>query len=163
TSVQMGQAISGYVGHAGDEDWYRYELPNSGPPPLAAAPDDAGAADAGAAGTLEALDAGAAAAADAGAQKEPEKLALRIDVSAVGGVRVDLSVLTEAEAALFQAKSNAGSGLSLRNVGVRATDHVIYVVVKSSPNGTGKDLKRGFSSDTYYTLTVAPEEAGASA
>ena len=40
---------------------------------------------------------------------------------------------------------------------------MIYVVLKSSPAGTGKDLKRGFSAETYYTLTVAPEEAGSSA
>jgi hypothetical protein len=160
TNVQMGQAISGYIGHAGDEDWYRYELPNAGPAPeVTDAGDAAGAAE---------VDSGAQAAppapaADAGPAKEVEKLALRVDVSAVEGVRLDLSVLTEAEAVLFQAKSNAGAGLSLRNVGVRSTDRVIYVVIKSSPVGSGKDAKRGFSTDTYYTLTVAPEEAGASA
>jgi hypothetical protein len=164
TSVQMGQAISGFIGHAADEDWYRYELPNAGPAPEPSAPaaEDDGGADAGEAADAG-TSAGAEAAADAGPAKEPEKLALRVDVSAIEGIRYDVSVLTEAEAVLFQAKSNAGAGLSLRNVGVRATDRVIYVVVKSSPVGSGKDAKRGFSTDTYYTLTVAPEEAGSSA
>ncbi len=152
TSVPISQAVSGFVGHMGDEDWYRYELPNAEPlPPPGPSEEDAGDAVA---------DAGVAA--DAGA-KEPEKLALRVDVSGVEGVRHELSVLTEAEATLFTARSNAGAGLSLRNVGVRVSDRVIYVVIKSGLIGTGKDAKKGFNADTYYTLTVAPEEAGSSA
>lgn len=155
TPVPIGQAVSGFIGHLGDEDWYRYELPNAEALP---APDDADAASA---------DAGAppppAAAADAGPAPEPEKVALRVDVSGVEGVRFELSVLTEAEATLFTAKSNAGAGLSLRNVGVRVSDRVIYVVIKSGLIGPGKDAKKGFNADTYYTLTVAPEEAGSSA
>ena len=153
TPVPIGQAVSAFVGHVGDEDWFRYELPNAEPlPEPGAEPADAGEAI---------VDAGAPIVTDAGT-KEPEKLALRVDVSGVDGVRYELSVLTEAEATLFSAKSNAGTGLSLRNVGVRVSDRVIYVVIKSGVIGAGKDAKKGFSADTYYTLTVAPEEAGAS-
>lgn len=151
TPVPIGAAISGFVGHMGDEDWYRYELPNAGPAPEEVV--DAGAVE----------DAGVVEPVDAGPAKEPEKLALRVDVSGVDGVRYELSVMTEAEAVLFSAKSNVGAGLSLRNVGVRVSDRVIYVVVKSSPVGPAKDAKRGFNGEVYYTLTVAPEEAGSSA
>lgn len=167
TQVPMGQAVSGYLAHPKDEDWFRYELPSNDAPTPSAAPADADV-DGGSIGavvpgaTLEAVDAGAAAA-DAGATSEGPKLALRIDIAGVEGVRFDVSVVTEAEAVLFQAKSNAGQGLSLRNVGVRASDRVLYVVVKSSPTSTAKDAKRTFNADTYYTLTVAPEEAGSSA
>jgi hypothetical protein len=86
-----------------------------------------------------------------------------VDVSGVENVKLELSVLTEAEATLFSAKSNVGAGLSLRNVGVRTSDRVIFVVVKPGLNGAGKDAKKTFNADTYYTLTVAPEEAGSSA
>ncbi len=158
TPVPIGQAMSGFIGHMEDQDWYRYELPNAEPlpPEGAAAGDDAGVAVA---------DAGEPASVDGGttAAKEPEKLALRVDVSGVENVRLELSVMTEAEAVLFGAKSAASSGLSLRNVGVRASDRVIYVVIKSLAIGTAKDAKKGFNADTYYTLTVAPEEAGSSA
>lgn len=57
TPVPIGQAMSGYVGHMEDQDWYRYELPSS--EPLPEEPADAGeVADAGAAEA----DAGAVAA-----------------------------------------------------------------------------------------------------
>lgn len=152
TAVPLGAAISGFVGHPNDQDWYRFELPSSAgeaPPPVEPDPD-AGDADAG------------AGAVDAGPAKEVPRLALRIEVSPVDTVAFDVQVMTEAEAVLFAAKSKDGAGLSLRNVGVRETDRVIYVVVKSAWQGTGKDAKRGYHTGTYYTLTVAQEEAGAS-
>lgn len=153
TAVPLGAAISGFVAHPNDGDWYRFELPSNGLPPTEEVP--ATDVDAG-----EAVDAGEPAA-DAGPAKEVARLALRIEVAAVEGVALDVQVMTEAEAVLFSAKSKDGAGLSLRNVGVRETDRVIYVVVKSAWQGSGKDAKRGFHSGTYYTLTVAQEEAGA--
>ncbi len=74
------------------------------------------------------------------------------------GVLFDVQVLTEAEAVLFQARSQVGAGLSLRNVGARASDRVLYVAVRSAPVGPGKDARRGANAATYYTLTVAPED-----
>lgn len=180
TAVPMGQAVSGYLSHATDEDWYRFELPVEGEPapglgaePDAGAPDDGGA-EAGPPGTDSAptgeSDAGDAApqdageAPDAGAPPAVPRTPLRVDISGVEGVRFEVSVLTEAEAVLFASKSAAeGAGLSLRNVGIRATDRVIYVVVKSAWSGAGKEQRRGANGTTYYTLTVAEEEAGASA
>ncbi len=155
TAVPLGAALSGFVAHPNDQDWFRFELPTTGLP----VEDAAGIfeADGG-----EVIDAGEAPVVDAGPAKEVPRLALRIEVSPIDGVGYDVQVLTEAEAVLFSAKSKDGSGLSLRNVGVRETDRVIYVVVKPSWQGTGKDAKRGFSTGTYYTLTVAQEEAGAS-
>ena len=150
TAVPLGSAISGFVAHPNDQDWYRFELPSSGLAPVGEEVLDAGAGEA---------DAGAL---DAGGAAEVPRLALRIEVSPVDSVAFDVQVLTEAEAVLFSAKSKDGSALSLRNVGVRQTDQVIYVVVKSAWQGSGKDARRGYHAGSYYTLTVAQEEAGAS-
>lgn len=135
TAVALGQAISGTVGHAGDVDWYRYELPvTEEPAPVEAldAGDDAGVEDAGTNALAE------------------KRVALRIDLSGVEGVATHVQLLTEAEAVLFEAKSKEGAPLSLRNVGVRAADKVIYVAVKSANKKSNPDLS--------YTLTVAPED-----
>lgn len=152
TPVALGQAISGTLGNGNDVDWYRYELPSDAPADIALLgdPEDAGAPDAGA-------DAGT----DGGAIVEP-RLALRLDVSAVEGVMTDVQLLTEAEAVLFAARSKEYAPLSLRNVGVRASDRVIYVAVRSAVIGAGKDAKRGANPDVSYTLTVAPEDASGS-
>jgi hypothetical protein len=99
---------------------------------------------------------------EAGTAPEP-RMALRVDVSALPGVSLDLQILTEAEAVLFQARSRESSGLSLRNVGVRQSDRVLYVALRSAPLSPAKDARRGFTIDRSYTLTVVPEEAGASA
>lgn len=162
TEVALGQAISGTLSHGSDVDWFRYELPSSAPETEApaATDEDAGEADAGAPEDAGLADAGEV---DAGPPPPERRLALRVDVSQVEGVAFDVQVMTEAEAVLFAAKSREGGPLSLRNVGVRESDRVIYVVVRSAPVGVGKDAKRGYNASTSYTLTVAPEEAGGSA
>ncbi|MCI0572510.1 MAG: ABC transporter substrate-binding protein [Myxococcaceae bacterium] len=97
------------------------------------------------------------------AEAEPPATPLRIELSGVPGVRYDLSILSAAEAPLFQVRGKEGEGLSLRNVGIRGTDRVVYVVVKSAWSGVGKAARRGYSADAPYTLTVSAEEAGANA
>jgi hypothetical protein len=210
--LALGQAVAAYVGHAGDEDWYRIELPapESGatpaptegtPPAPAPAPTPAtteapptppsegtpppaegttpsptpegeappapsegdpgtptGAGEA-MAQVLQTMDAGVAAAAPV----EPPGLALKIELSGIEGVRPELAVLSAAEAPLFSLRGKESEPLTLRNIGVRATDNVVYVVVKSSWVGTGKDAKRTYNAKTPYTLTVSLEEAGANA
>lgn len=94
---------------------------------------------------------------------EPPSVALKIELTGVDGVRPELSVLSAAEAPLFTVRGKEGETLSLRNIGVRATDRVVYVVVKTSWVGTGKEARRPFNTTMPYTLTVSPEEAGASA
>lgn len=135
TAVALGQAISATVGHVGDVDWYRYELPATEEP--APVEETDGGDDAGV------MDAGVNALAE-------KRVALRIDVSGVEGVSTHVQLLTEAEAVLFEAKSKDGAPLSLRNVGVRAADKVIYVAVRSANKKSNADLS--------YTLTVAPED-----
>jgi len=148
TAVPLGQAVSGFIAHPAEQDWFRFELASGDgldagapepTPPLEAPGEDASV-------PVEVIDAG----------PPPvvieKKLALRIDVSQIEGVAFELQLLTEAEAVLFSAKSAEGAGLSLRNIGVRATDRVLYVVLKT----TGK---KGFSPATYYTLTVSPEDS----
>ncbi len=134
--VALGQAISGSIGHGNDVDYFRYEIPQ----------DEAVAIDAG-------LN-------DGGLDPLAERrLALRVDVSAVEGVALELQILTEAEAVLFAAKSTENAPLSLRNVGVRAADSVIYIALKSVPIGSGKETHKGSNVELSYTLTVAPEDA----
>ncbi len=94
---------------------------------------------------------------------EPPSVALKIELTGVDGVRPELSVLSAAEAPLFTVRGKEGETLSLRNIGVRANDRVVYVVVKTSWAGTGKDARRTFNATMPYTLTVSQEEAGASA
>jgi hypothetical protein len=152
--------------------------PPTAPPPTEAAPapgDTAAPAEEPAvptegivpAGVLG--DAGArgavAQAADAGAAPPPEppSVALKIELSALEGVRPELSVLSAAEAPLFSLRGKEGEALSLRNIGVRATDRVVYVVVKSGWIGTGKEARRAYNTASAYTLSVSREEAGANA
>ncbi|MFY0565900.1 ABC transporter substrate-binding protein [Archangium lansingense] len=98
------------------------------------------------------------------APEEPPAMALKIELTGIEGVRAELSVLSAAEAPLFVTpKGKEGEGYSLRNIGVRASDRVVYVVVKSGWVGSGKEAKRGFNSEKPYTLTVTQEEAGANA
>jgi hypothetical protein len=158
TQVPLGQAVSGFLAHPGDVDLFRFELPApADPEPIPVEPIDAGDMDA---GTELSPDAGIPV--EAGTAPEP-RMALRVDVSALPGVSLDLQILTEAEAVLFQARSRESSGLSLRNVGVRQSDRVLYVALRSAPLSPAKDARRGFTIDRSYTLTVVPEEAGASA
>ncbi len=165
TAVPLGAAISGFLAHGGDADWYRFELPQA-ETSLPVAEEDAGlppAEPAAAAPASDTADAGEAdAGIDAGLPIE-KRIALRVDLSALDGVALDVQILTEAEAVLMASKSTAGVGVSLRNLGARERDRVLYVVVKSAPLPLPKDSKeppkRGSSTGTYYTLTVAPEDA----
>jgi hypothetical protein len=204
--LALGQSVAAYVGHAGDEDWYRIELPAPEPsatpvptegsapaptpapsggtpsapaegttppaegatpppapegsaPPAGGTPPSAEGAAPPAAGAAPGTATGTAAAPPV----EPPGLALKIELSGVEGVRPELAVLSAAEAPLFSLRGKEGEPLALRNIGVRSTDKVVYVVVKSSWVGTGKDAKRTYNATSPYTLTVSLEEAGANA
>jgi hypothetical protein len=211
TPLTLGQTVAAYIGHAGDEDWYRIELPAQEPgtpavpggetppapaptpaptegtapstpegtppstegappspaptgatPPAEGSPPSGSTGTESAAGTPEAV----AQAADAGPAMpvEPPGVALKIELSSVEGVRPELSVLSAAEAPLFSLRaSKEGEALTLRNIGVRATDKVVYVVVKSGWVGSGKEARRTYNATTPYTLSVSMEEAGANA
>jgi hypothetical protein len=214
--LALGQSVAAYVGHAGDEDWYRIELPapeaapapaptptpgegtppapaeGSAPPaegatpspapegstppaegatpaaegtgaPSGSTPSPSGGTAPPAEGATPAAPSGTATGTAAAAPVEPPGLALKIDLSGIEGVRPELAVLSAAEAPLFSLKGKEGEPLVLRNIGVRSTDKVVYVVVKSSWVGTGKDAKRTYNATSPYTLTVSLEEAGANA
>ena len=177
--------IQGLYGSPGDEDHFRIVLDTSA--------DAGTGPDAGGASTAAAvLDAGppvatpppgapepireegfpsqppplggARAEADAGVVvQEPPRVALRIELTGVQGVRPEVQILSEAEAPLFTARGTENQPLSQRNVAVRAMDQVIDVVVKSAWTGTGKDARRGFDPEHPYTLTLSREAAGANA
>lgn len=216
-ALPLGQTVTAFLGHSGDEDWYRVELPGAGAPEGEVPVQDSGAApapgstpteptgaatpppsvpdetpvvvDDGAApspapeGTFAggeppaappetpstpAGEIGGAVAAqvvDAGVPLPPEvpSVALKIELSAIEGVRPEISVLSAAEAPLFTLQGKEGEPLALRNIGVRATDRVVYLVVKGGWVGTGKAQRRTFNAQVPYTLTVSQEEAGAHA
>ncbi len=217
--LQLGQAMMGFLGHAGDEDWYRLELPEPAapatPPPApgtesgaqqpapGSAPAPEGTPPPGSSETAPgegAMPPPSEATANAptgegtpsgmepqeqpsgsapqfqipvpipgqglqpAAPEEPPAVALKIELTGIEGVRPELSVLSTAEAPLFTTpKGKEGEGFALRNIGVRASDRVVYLVVKSGWTGTGKEAKRGFNSEKSYSLTVSLEEAGANA
>jgi hypothetical protein len=169
TSQPEGQGpwvVKGLVGHASDEDYFRLVL---SPPEGADAggagqdggfPSEAAQAAAGEATGQDGLpgDAGAAL-----ALPEVPRVPLRIGLSAVPGVRFEVQVLSEAQAQLFLGRAPEGQPFDQRNVAVRATDHVVYVVVRSAWTGAGKDAHRGSNAEVPYTLTVSRESAGANA
>lgn len=154
--------VKGFLSHGGDEDYYRL---------LLAAPETPdgglGTADAGRLAEQPAEQAPGSpgpAAADAGAPAPPPevpRVPLRIGLTAVPGVRWEVQVLSEAQAQLFQGRGQEGQAFDQRNVAVRATDHVVYVVVRSAWTGAGQDAHRGSNPDVSYTLTVSREAAGA--
>ena len=162
--LALGDSISGYLGHTADEDWFRFELPVPETPPAVPSSEAPAPAEPDAGG-LEPPGGEAGAEGDGGAvaSAEPPGLALKIVATGVEGVRLEVQVLSEAEAPLFQVKGKEGEGLTLRNIGVRATDRVVYVVVKSAWMGTGKEARRGYNAGSPYTLSVSQEEAGANA
>ncbi|RYZ40315.1 MAG: ABC transporter substrate-binding protein [Myxococcaceae bacterium] len=216
-ALPLGQTVTAFLGHSGDEDWYRVELPDTGTPggevpaqapgtpapgtaptaptgaavpPPSVPPDETPVIDDGTApspapeGTFAggeppatppanptqpageiAGETAAAAVVDAGVALPPEvpSVALKIELSAVEGVRPEISVLSAAEAPLFTLQGKEGEPLALRNIGVRATDRVVYLVVKGGWVGTGKAQRRTFNAQVPYTLTVTQEEAGAHA
>jgi hypothetical protein len=171
--------IQGLYGSPGDEDHFRIVLdtmadagpaeantPDGGPAATAVAVPDAGPPPTVAEGfpTQPPPLGSARAEVDAGTiAPEAPRTALRIEVSAVPGVRPEVQVLSEAEASLFTARGTEGQPLSQRNVAIRATDRVIDVVLKSAWTGTGKDAKRGFDPEHPYTLSISREAAGANA
>lgn len=225
TPLALGQTVAAYIGHAGDEDWYRIELPaqqaaptpapaeGEGTPPAPAptpaptegatppapqgtpsspegtpaAPPSEGSTPPAAApteGSAPAPTEGAATPPPSGTESptgtaaatppppeakppepvEPPGVALKIELSSIEGVRPELAVLSAAEAPLFSLRaSKEGEPLTLRNIGVRSTDQVVYVVVKSGWVGSGKEAKRTYNATTPYTLSVSLEEAGANA
>lgn len=170
-ALPLGQTVSGFIGHANDEDWYRVELPGpdagtSAPEPTTppvSTPDAGSSGDAGNDGGV--TDAGATVADAGNAPSTPAapSMALKIQLTGVEGLRLSVSILSAAEAPLFETKTKEGEGLNLRNIGVRPSDRVVYVVVKSAWSGTGKDARRGFNSEKPYSLNVNIEEAGANA
>lgn len=173
--LQLGQAVAGFLGQAGDEDWYRLELPQSATP--ATPPEgtaNAPTSESGPTGTDTTAQPGGSPQLQVPvpipgqglqlAEEEPPAVALKVELSALEGVRPELAVLSEAEAPLFTTpKGKEGEGFVLRNIGIRASDRVVYLVVKSGWMGTGKEARRGFNPEKAYTLTVSLEEAGATA
>lgn len=164
-STPAGQGpwvVKGFLGHGSDEDYFRLVL-------AASEVADAGLVVADASGPAQPVaaaeeTAGEPASSDAGQPVAPPdvpRIPFRISLSAVPGVRFEVQVLSEAQAQLFLGRGQEGQAFDQRNVAVRATDHVVYVVVRSAWTGAGKEAHRGSNADVPYTLTVSREAAGA--
>ena len=140
TFALLGQPISGYMGYTFDEDWYRYD---TGIGLDAGTPFDPGGRP----------DTGVEA--DAGTRDvAPVGTSMKIELTPLAGVVYELRVMSAAQASLFQVSSKMGEGLSLRNVGIRATDKSIFVSVKA---------KHGHNTLDSYRLSLNKEEGGANA
>ncbi|MGO8968471.1 MAG: ABC transporter substrate-binding protein [Myxococcaceae bacterium] len=158
TSTPEGQGpwvVKGLLSHPSDEDYFRLVL---APPETAdAGPGltDAGPTAEPALAETTAVDAGGLP-----ASAEVPRLPLRISLSAVPGVRFEVQVLSEAQAQLFVGRGQEGLPFDQRNVAVRASDNVVYLVVRSAWTGAGKESHRGSNAEVPYTLTVSREAAG---
>jgi len=174
--LSLGDPAQGFLAHAADQDWYVVSLPapTPGVPALpgtspgslpgggqtATPPSGAGTPS----GRAEEIGSAVApSAATDVAQPEPPSAALRIDLTPLRGVRLNASVLSASQAPLLEVRGKDDEGPTLRNVGVRASDRTVFVVVKSAWIGTGKDARRGFNAEVPYSLTVSLEPAGANA
>ena len=152
--------VKGFMSHGGDEDYYRLVLiapdaTDAGP----SAPDGGPRAELAPALPQEAP----AELPDGGAPAPPPevpRVPFRIGLSAVPGVRWEVQVLSEAQAQLFSGRGQEGQPFDQRDVAVRATDQVVYLVVRSAWTGAGKEAHRGSNPDVPYTLTVSREAAG---
>jgi hypothetical protein len=153
--------VQGLLGYSGDEDWYRIVLAGSDVADAGVAASDGGTLPAPESGRNENEADADSPLADAGPSvPEVPRVPYRIGLSAVPGVRFEVQVLSEAQAQLFLGRGQENQALDQRNVGVRATDRVVYLVVRSAWNGSGKEARRGSNPDVPYTLTVAREAAG---
>jgi hypothetical protein len=142
TSAVLGQAISGHLAHGDDVDVFRYEFPAAiaaEVPTIETASDAGGESDAGTVAV--------------------SRVPFRIDLSPVAGVAFEVLVLTEADAVLFEARGKEGAALSLRNIGARQADRIVFISVKSIATSAQKGAKKDSNAETAYTLTVAPEDA----
>jgi hypothetical protein len=153
--------VQGLLGYSGDEDWYRLVLTGTDAPDAGVATAHGGGVDERDAGTGEAAAEASELLPDAGpSAPEVPRVPYRVGVSAVSGVRFEVQVLSEAQAQLFLGRGQEGQPFDQRNVGVRGTDRVVYVVVRGAWAGAGKEARRGSNPDVPYTLTVSREAAG---
>jgi hypothetical protein len=152
TPLTLGSPIVGVLGDGTDEDWFRVDLPAPPAPSIPAEPStgtqvsDHASNDTGDAGVV--ADAGSSFALANSAQ--PTRV-IDVELTGVEGVRFDVSIMTAAEASLYNARSQQeGEGVQLRNVALRPGDAMFYVVVKSA----WEKNRRTFNPEVPYTLTV---------
>lgn len=162
TPLPLGRPIRGLLSDRADEDWFRFEVPI--PPGEERVP-----ASAGAAAPAEGGDASASP--DAGGQDSPQPSApalppavVRLEVSGVPGVRLQVEIANQAQAVFYTARSREeGEGIQVRNLALRPGETSYFATVKAAWAGAGKDARRGYNAQAPYSLSVALEEAGANA
>jgi len=94
----------------------------------------------------------------------PTGSVLRIDLTAVEGVRFGLEVVgTEEQVPIMKASSpEQGKGVVIRNLGVPGTPEAVYLVVKSAwvPGPKPKKYIQTHNADATYALSVSSEAGG---
>jgi hypothetical protein len=142
-AVELGKPVKGLVSDPSDEDWYRFEVPLP-----VAAPGEAPAGPA---------------AAPADSRAKPEQPAvIRLDVTGVPGLRIQVEVSNQAQAVFYSARGREeGDGIQVRNLALRPGESSYFLTVKSAWVGTGKEAKRGYSTAAPYTLSLSQEDASA--
>ncbi len=189
TALELGKPVRGLLADRADEDWYRFEiavpsLPAAANPPAPEAADAAAeatgagqtadaapavnAAEPGQAQAVPAVAGGERAAPSAvpavvapaaGTEALPPAV-VKLDISGVPDVRLQVEISNQAQAVFYTAKSRElGEGIQVRNLALRPGETTYYVTVKSSWSGSGKDAKRGYNTAVPYTLAITAEDA----
>jgi hypothetical protein len=98
-------------------------------------------------------------------EPEPPPVAVvKLEISGVPDVRLQVEVANEAQAVFYTARSREiGEGIQVRNLALRPGETTYFVTVKSAWVGLGKEARRGHNQVDTYALSISPEEAGANA
>jgi hypothetical protein len=189
THLPLGKPMKGLLSDRADEDWFVIEVPMPGgaaapgfvpappPPPAPGTPSsgEPGVPAPAAPGPTAMPTAApgepgavpppppAASAVDAAPSAVPTAV-VKLEVTGVPDVRLQVEVANQAQAVFYTAKSRElGEGIVVRNLALRPGETTYYVTVRSAWSGTGKDARRGYNLTAPYSLTIAPEEAGTNA
>lgn len=94
----------------------------------------------------------------------PRPALVRLDISPVPGVRLQVDIANEAQAVFFSARAREeGEGIQVRNVALRPGESTFFMTIKSAWVGSGKEARRGYAPEAPYTLTVSQEDSAGDA
>lgn len=101
---------------------------------------------------------------DSGVPSTLPTAVVKLEVSGVPDVRLQVEVSNQAQAVFYTARSREpGEGIQVRNLALRPGETSYFVTVKSAWTGSGKDAKRTYNAGAPYTVAITPEEAGSNA
>ncbi len=144
TPLSADHPLHATLGTPGDLDWYRVDLAGAAAGDAAIPAGGAAIGDAG-----PAPDAGPA---RAGAPSGPSNL-LRLSISAVPGLRLEVHLFDQAEQPLGDASARPGEPIAIRDLALFPGVRAVYLVVKA-----GRGPRRA-APDAPYTIAARVEPA----